>query len=367
MAGALLRPVVSFWPVVFWGAGHLPVHVARDCDMLKKLRAWAAAKTHGGPTSGGGLDGILHGLPHGFLHELLHGSRARRGPRGAGRGEVPVGAWSCVTARWWRGRQSHARDCDPTAHAEMLAIRAAAAKLGSERLTACDLYGDARALHHVRRRDLVRAYPQALLRGRRSQGWRGGQRRAVLLRAAPATTGRRSMAASAESEAARAAEGFLQRPARLKQLPQLLLHLRLDRLGGAQDRACLQEVERAEDADIAAAASGRARSWLELLGDDGVGHDQHASTTSASHGLGSRARSSAGSPETSTATMTSARPRRWSNGSGLVAPPSISTRSPITTGRIRPGIAIEAASAGLSGPDGYGHLAAAIEVGRDRR
>ena len=29
---------------------------------------------------------------------------------------------------------------DPTAHAEMLAIRAASARLGSERLTACDLY-----------------------------------------------------------------------------------------------------------------------------------------------------------------------------------------------------------------------------------
>jgi tRNA(Arg) A34 adenosine deaminase TadA len=29
---------------------------------------------------------------------------------------------------------------DPTAHAELLAIRAACAKLGSERLTGCDLY-----------------------------------------------------------------------------------------------------------------------------------------------------------------------------------------------------------------------------------
>jgi tRNA(adenine34) deaminase len=29
---------------------------------------------------------------------------------------------------------------DPTAHAEMLAIRAAAARVGSERLTGCDLY-----------------------------------------------------------------------------------------------------------------------------------------------------------------------------------------------------------------------------------
>ncbi len=32
------------------------------------------------------------------------------------------------------------RDHDPTAHAELLAIRAAAAALGSERLTDCDLY-----------------------------------------------------------------------------------------------------------------------------------------------------------------------------------------------------------------------------------
>ena len=32
------------------------------------------------------------------------------------------------------------RDRDPTAHAEMVAIRAAAAAIGSERLTDCDLY-----------------------------------------------------------------------------------------------------------------------------------------------------------------------------------------------------------------------------------
>ena len=32
------------------------------------------------------------------------------------------------------------RDRDPTAHAEMLVIRAAAAAIGSERLTDCDLY-----------------------------------------------------------------------------------------------------------------------------------------------------------------------------------------------------------------------------------
>jgi tRNA(adenine34) deaminase len=59
----------------------------------------------------------------------------------AARGEVPVG---CVVVRdgaviAQAGNRTLA-DRDPTAHAEMLAIRAAAAALGSERLEACDLY-----------------------------------------------------------------------------------------------------------------------------------------------------------------------------------------------------------------------------------
>jgi tRNA(adenine34) deaminase len=56
-------------------------------------------------------------------------------------GEVPVGCVivhdGAVLAR--AGNRTLA-DADPTAHAEMVAIRAAAAMLGSERLTACDLY-----------------------------------------------------------------------------------------------------------------------------------------------------------------------------------------------------------------------------------
>jgi tRNA(adenine34) deaminase len=57
-------------------------------------------------------------------------------------GEVPVGAViigpdGSVLAQ---ARNRMRELCDPTAHAEMLAIREACARLGSERLTDCDLY-----------------------------------------------------------------------------------------------------------------------------------------------------------------------------------------------------------------------------------
>lgn len=59
----------------------------------------------------------------------------------AAMGEVPVG---CVIVQNGAVLVSSGNrtltDRDPTGHAEMLAIRAAAAKLGSERLTDCDLY-----------------------------------------------------------------------------------------------------------------------------------------------------------------------------------------------------------------------------------
>ena len=56
-------------------------------------------------------------------------------------GEVPVG---CVLVRDGaivaRAGNRTVRERDPTAHAEMVALRAAAAAIGSERLTDCDLY-----------------------------------------------------------------------------------------------------------------------------------------------------------------------------------------------------------------------------------
>ena len=71
-----------------------------------------------------------------FMQIALEEARAA-----AARGEVPVG---CVIAREGavvaRAGNRTVADQDPTAHAELIAIRAAAAALGSERLTDCDLY-----------------------------------------------------------------------------------------------------------------------------------------------------------------------------------------------------------------------------------
>jgi len=59
----------------------------------------------------------------------------------AARGEVPVG---CAIVRGGtviaRAGNRTIADRDPTAHAEIVAIRAASAALGSERLADCDLY-----------------------------------------------------------------------------------------------------------------------------------------------------------------------------------------------------------------------------------
>jgi tRNA(adenine34) deaminase len=59
----------------------------------------------------------------------------------AAEGEVPIGC--VVVCHGAVVASAHNRtiaDHDPTAHAEMLALKAVAAALGTERLTACDIY-----------------------------------------------------------------------------------------------------------------------------------------------------------------------------------------------------------------------------------
>ncbi|MCP8939197.1 nucleoside deaminase [Alsobacter sp. SYSU M60028] len=59
----------------------------------------------------------------------------------AGRGEVPVGAVVVADGEVLAAAGNRTLELrDPTAHAEMLALREAAARVGSERLIGCDLY-----------------------------------------------------------------------------------------------------------------------------------------------------------------------------------------------------------------------------------
>lgn len=61
--------------------------------------------------------------------------------RAAARGEVPVGAVLVKDGTVLAADGNRTRElCDPTAHAEMLVMRAAAVRLGNDRLTDCDLY-----------------------------------------------------------------------------------------------------------------------------------------------------------------------------------------------------------------------------------
>src|SRR3954469_20944237 len=75
-------------------------------------------------------------MPQSFMDDALAEAAAAQAAE-----EVPVGA---VVVRGGgviaRAGNRTLRDRDPTAHAEMLAIRQAAAALGSERLIDCDLY-----------------------------------------------------------------------------------------------------------------------------------------------------------------------------------------------------------------------------------
>lgn len=61
--------------------------------------------------------------------------------KAAGEGEVPIGAVVVKDGQVLAVAANRTRNPpDPSGHAEIVALREAAAKLGSERLTGCDLY-----------------------------------------------------------------------------------------------------------------------------------------------------------------------------------------------------------------------------------
>lgn len=73
---------------------------------------------------------------HPFMDRALELARAA-----AAVGEVPVGAVVvCGGATVAEAHNAPREQCDPTAHAEVLAIRGAAAALGQERLSECELW-----------------------------------------------------------------------------------------------------------------------------------------------------------------------------------------------------------------------------------
>ena len=87
----------------------------------------------------------------------------REAQRAAAAGEVPVGAVVvCGEKIVGRGGNRNLADSDPTAHAEIIALREAARAVGNHRLTDCEMFSTiepcamcAGALVHARLRRLV--------------------------------------------------------------------------------------------------------------------------------------------------------------------------------------------------------------------
>ena len=128
-------------------------------------------------------------------------------------GEVPIGCVIvCDGDLIAQAGNRTLADRDPTAHAEMVAIRRAAAALGSERLVDCDLYvtlepctmcAAAISFARIRRLYYGAADPKG---GAVESGVRFSPRR-------PACTGPRSMAASARPRPPTCCTDFFRRPA----------------------------------------------------------------------------------------------------------------------------------------------------------
>jgi tRNA(adenine34) deaminase len=74
-------------------------------------------------------------------HELWMEEALRAAQRALEAGEVPVGAVVvCGGKIVGRGWNRNIGDCDPTGHAEIVALREAGATVGNHRLSGCDLF-----------------------------------------------------------------------------------------------------------------------------------------------------------------------------------------------------------------------------------
>ena len=116
----------------------------------------------------------------------------------AAAGEVPVGA--VVTrgdAIIAEARNAMRGSTDPTAHAEMVAIRAAAAALGTSRLDDCTLWVTPRALRDVRGGDRVARFRRSASAPKTRRA-AGSSTARGYMRSRPAIIGPTSLAGSAK-------------------------------------------------------------------------------------------------------------------------------------------------------------------------
>ncbi len=111
---------------------------------------------------------MTDGHPAPMMHDDYMRAALALARRAAAAGEVPVGALVVLDGRIVGEGYNHPIEaCDPTAHAEIVALRAAAAAVGNYRLSGADLYVTvepcvmcAGALVHARIRTLVYGAPE---------------------------------------------------------------------------------------------------------------------------------------------------------------------------------------------------------------